>query len=87
MTPEEKLTQVEKILETVARYTDRHEKAIIALREQQERLTAQMAQLSEMFSEFLTVSRQQQETIRQNQEEIRRIWEYLLRQNQNGQQN
>ncbi|NEN95661.1 MAG: V-type ATPase 116kDa subunit family protein [Moorea sp. SIO3I7] len=77
MTPEERLTQVENLLETAARYINRHSQTI---EENQAEITQLRVSLNEtlrLFSELATYQRQ-------NQEEIRRIWEYLLNQSNNG---
>lgn len=47
-------------------------------------LRASVNDVLQIFSDLATYQRQQQEPIRQNQEEIRLIWEYLLNQNRNG---
>ena len=91
MTPEARLNQIESILETAARYLNRHEQvfegqeqafarheqAIANLEVQQQQINERMIRLIDLFTELTTISRQ-------NQEEIRRIWEYLLSQSNNG---
>lgn len=84
MLPEERLTQAEKLLETAARYIDRHSQAISrhdeAIRQHDEQMiqiNSQMARLIDLFTELTAIARQ-------NQEENRRIWEYLLSQQGNG---
>jgi exonuclease VII small subunit len=84
MTPEERLTQVEKLLETAARYIDRHSQILETHASEMSQLRASVNDVLQIFSDLATYQRQQQEEIRQNQEEIRRIWEYLLRKNNNG---
>jgi flagellar biosynthesis/type III secretory pathway chaperone len=82
-------------LETAAKYIDRHSQAI---EQNAERNAAEIRDLRtsindvlQLFSELAAYQRQSQERsnrneeiIRQNQEEIRRIWEYLLNQRGNG---
>jgi predicted nucleic acid-binding Zn-ribbon protein len=84
MTPEERLSQIEALFTTAAKYTVQHEKAIARHEETLERLDNQvidlnlkLAQTVEMFQELAAYQRQ-------NQEEIRRIWEYLMNQSRNG---
>lgn len=77
MTPEERLTQAEKLLETAARYIDRHSQTIERNAEAISQLRASMNDVLRLFSELAIYQRQ-------NQEEIRRIWEYLLSQSGNG---
>lgn len=84
MTPEERLSQIEALFTTAAKYTVRHEEAIARHEETLERLDNQvidlnlkLAQTVEMFQELAAYQRQ-------NQEEIRRIWEYLMNQSRNG---
>jgi hypothetical protein len=91
MTPEERLTQVEKLLETAARYIDRHSQTIEQNARDISQLRGAMDETLQLFSELAVYQRQHQaeirqnqEQIRQNQEEIRRIWEYLLNQSGNG---
>jgi ATP phosphoribosyltransferase len=84
MTPEARLSQVEKLLETAARYIDRHSQAIEQNREEIRQLRTSMNEVLQLFSDLAAYQRQNQEIIRQNQEEIRRIWEYLLNQSGNG---
>ncbi|WAN69157.1 hypothetical protein BJP36_43140 [Moorena producens JHB] len=92
MTPEERLTQVENLLETAARYINRHSQTIdLRSRYANEQNQADISQLRvslnetlRLFSELATYQRQSQEDIRQTQAEIRRIWEYLLSQSNNG---
>ncbi len=86
MMPEDRLRQAEALLETAARYITRHEEAIArheeAIARQAEvntRLDLRMLELVDMFSELTTITRR-------NQEEIRRIWEYLMSQSGNGRQ-
>lgn len=91
MTPEERLRQTEILLETAARYINRHDEAvaqhdeavarhdeaIAQLNELSARLNTQMLQLVDLFTELSAFTRQ-------NSEEIRRIWEYLQGQQGNG---
>lgn len=98
MTPEQRLNQIESILETAARYInrheeafERHEQAFANLELQQQQINERMIGLIDLFSELAAISRQNQEDMRQNREymrqnreEIRRIWEYLLSQSGNG---
>lgn len=77
MTPEERLTQAEKLLETAARYIDRHSQMLESNAEEISQLRSSMNNVLQLFSELATYQRQ-------NQEEIRRIWEYLLNQSGNG---
>ncbi|PSB00998.1 hypothetical protein [Merismopedia glauca] len=87
MTPEERLTQTEKLLETAARYIDRHSQAIEQNAAQIHQLRASVSDVLQIFCELATYQRQNQVDIRQNQTEIRRIWEYLLSQKGNGRSN
>lgn len=91
MTPEERLAQTEKLLETAARYIDRHSQAIAQNSEMIQQNAAEITRLKEnmnhvleLFAELAAFQRQSQEQINRNQEEIRRIWEYLLSQKSNG---
>ncbi|AOW98841.1 hypothetical protein BJP34_04685 [Moorena producens PAL-8-15-08-1] len=91
MTPEERLTQVENLLETAARYINRHSQTIEQNQAEITQLRVSLNETLKLFSELATYQRQSQEEIRQsqaeirqNQEEIRRIWEYLLNQSGNG---
>ncbi|NEO37258.1 MAG: hypothetical protein F6J90_13380 [Moorea sp. SIOASIH] len=98
MTPEERLTQVENLLETAARYINRHSQTIEQNQADITQLRVSLNQTLKLFSDLATYQRQSQEDIRQtqqeirqsqaeirqNQEEIRRIWEYLLNQSGNG---
>ena len=84
MTPEERLTQVEKLLETAARYIKRHSQMLEQNQAEISQLRVSMNETLRLFSELATYQRQSQEEIRQNQVEIRRIWEYLLNQSGNG---
>ena len=91
MTPEERLTQVENLLETAARYINRHSQTIEQNQAEITQLRVSLNETLRLFSELATYQRQSQEEIRQsqaeirqNQEEIRRIWEYLLNQSGNG---
>jgi chromosome segregation ATPase len=77
MTPEQRLTQAEKLLETAARYIDRHSQMLESNAEEISQLRSSMNNVLQLFSELATYQRQ-------NQEEIRRIWEYLLNQSGNG---
>ncbi len=92
MTPEERLKQTEILLETAARYINRHEEQLLRIDEQFIQTNLQMRQLADLITELAAISRQHQARIeqneersRQNQAEIRRIWEYLLSQSGNGQ--
>jgi hypothetical protein len=85
MTPEERLTQTEKLLETAARYIDRHSHAIEQNAAEISRLRENMDNVLQLFSELAAFQRQSQEQMNRNQEEIRRIWEYLMSQKSNGQ--
>jgi ABC-type transporter Mla subunit MlaD len=91
MTPEERLTQTEKLLETAARYIDRHSHAIEQNSELIRQNAVEISQLKtnmndvlQLFSELAAFQRQSQEQFNRNQEEIRRIWEYLMSQKSNG---
>ncbi|NEO68087.1 hypothetical protein [Moorena sp. SIO3H5] len=91
MTPEERLTQVENLLETAARYINRHSQTIEQNQAEITQLRVSLNETLRLFSDLATYQRQSQEEIRQsqaeirqNQEEIRRIWEYLLNQSGNG---
>ncbi|WAN69156.1 hypothetical protein BJP36_05910 [Moorena producens JHB] len=80
------------MLKTAARYINRHSQPIdlrsrYANEQNQADITQLRVSLNEtlrLFSELATYQRQSQEDIRQNQAEIRRIWEYLLSQSDNG---
>ncbi|NEO81088.1 hypothetical protein [Moorena sp. SIO4G3] len=72
MTPEERLTQVENLLETAARYINRHSQTIEQNQAEITQLRVSLNETLKLFSELATYQRQ-------NQEEIRRIWEYLLK--------
>jgi Fic family protein len=94
MTPEERLSQTEKLLETAARYIDRHSQAIEQNTTEIRELRASISDVLGLFSELAAYQRQQQEEIslhreeiRANQAEIRRIWEYLLDRQGNGRSN
>ncbi|PSB03698.1 hypothetical protein [Merismopedia glauca] len=98
MTPEERLTQTEKLLETAARYIDRHSQAIEQNAAEIRELRASINDVLQLFAELAVYQRQSQEQfnryqeqtsrheeiIRETQQEIRRIWEYLLSQRGNG---
>ncbi len=98
MTPEERLTQAEKLLETAAGYINRHAQILEQNQAEISQLRMSMNETLRLFSELATYQRQTQEEIgqyraefrqhraefRQNQTEIRRIWEYLLEQSGNG---
>ncbi len=91
MTPEERLTQAEKLLDTAAGYINRHSLILEQNQVEISQLRVSMNETLRLFSELATYQRQTQEEIRQhrteieqNQEEIRRIWEYLLNQSGNG---
>jgi Fic family protein len=98
MTPEERLSQTEKLLETAARYIDRHSQAIEQNTTEIRELRASLSNVLGLFSELAAYQRQHQEEmsiqreeirlhreeIRSNQAEIRRIWEYLLDRQGNG---
>ncbi len=77
MTPEERLTQAEKLLETAAGYINRHAQMLEQNQAEINQLRASMNETLRLFSELAIYQRQ-------NQEEIRRIWEYLLSQSGNG---
>ncbi|NEO95446.1 MAG: hypothetical protein F6K56_36765 [Moorea sp. SIO3G5] len=77
MTPEERLTQVENLLETAARYINRHSQTIEQNQADITQLRVSLNETLRLFSELATYQRQ-------SQEEIRRIWEYLLSQSNNG---
>ena len=84
MTPEQRLTQAEKLLETAAHYINRHSQMIEQNAAEINQLRTSMNHVLELFSDLASYQRQHQEEIRQNQQEIRRIWEYLLNQSGNG---
>jgi predicted nucleic acid-binding Zn-ribbon protein len=82
---------VEQLLETVARYINRHSEMLEQQEAEMAQLRTSLGNVLDLFSELATYQRQHQEQIRQNQEqirqnqeEIRRIWEYLLDQSRNG---
>ena len=77
MTPEERLTQAEKLLETAAKYIERHSQMIEQNRAEMNQLRGSINDVLQLFSDLATYQRQ-------NQAEIRRIWEYLLIQSGNG---
>jgi hypothetical protein len=88
MTPEERLQQIETLLGTAAKYINRHEELLNRHEELHARYEQQvvevnlrMAQAASMVSELAAIARQ-------NQEENRRIWQYLLSQRpENGHSN
>jgi hypothetical protein len=84
MTSEERLTQTEKLLETAARYIDRHSQMIAQNEAEINQLRTSMNNVLQLFADLAAYQRQHQEDIRQNQQEIQRIWQYLLTQNSNG---
>ena len=84
MTPEQRLNQAEQLLETAARYINRHSEILAQNATEMSQLRTSLGNVLDLFSELAVYQRQQQEAIRQNQEEIRRIWEYLLGRSNNG---
>ncbi|WP_229424243.1 hypothetical protein [Moorena producens] len=72
------------MLETAARYINRHSQTIEQNQADITQLRVSLNETLRLFSELATYQRQSQEEIRQNQKEIRRIWEYLLNQSGNG---
>ncbi|WP_293072625.1 hypothetical protein [Moorena sp. SIO3H5] len=72
------------MLETAARYINRHSQNIEQNQAEITQLRVSLNETLRLFSDLATYQRQSQEEIRQNQEEIRRIWEYLLNQSGNG---
>jgi uncharacterized coiled-coil protein SlyX len=77
MASEERLKRVEILLETAAKAINRNTEAIAEHQENINRLNLQMLQLVDLVAELSAFTRQ-------NQEEIRRIWEYLQGQQGNG---
>ncbi len=95
MDTEQRLTQVEKLTKTVARYIDKHERIFEQSQAEMAQLRTHMDEVLGMFSDLARFQRESQERMEtrmdrmetrmeQNQAEIRRIWEYLLNQNTNG---
>ncbi|GBF79590.1 hypothetical protein [Aphanothece sacrum] len=105
MTPEERLSQIEALFATAAKYTTRHEAAItrqeeaIARQEEAiarheevivrheetlERLDNQVIDLNLKLAETVEIMRDLAVYQRQSQEEIQRIWQYLMSQTSNG---
>ncbi|MGK7881447.1 MAG: hypothetical protein AB4060_15315 [Crocosphaera sp.] len=91
MTPEERLSQIETLLETAASYIVRHEEAVSRQEERLNQLDEQNIQTSLRMAELAEMIRQlgqyQQEVLRrvdESHERIDRIWEYLSSQNGNG---
>ena len=79
------------MLETAARYINRHSQTIEQNQAEITQLRVSLNETLRLFSELATYQHQSQEEIRQsqaeirqNQQEIRRIWEYLLNQSGNG---
>lgn len=52
MTPEERLTQAEKLLETAARYIDRHSQMLESNAEEISQLRASTIDVLQLFSDF-----------------------------------
>jgi hypothetical protein len=91
MTPEERLSQIEALFATAAKYTVRHEEAIARQEEARvrheetlERLDNQVIDLNFKLAETVEIMRDLASYQRQSQEEIQRIWQYLMSQNTNG---
>jgi phage shock protein A len=112
MTPEERLSQIEALFATAAKYTTRHEaaitrqeeaiarqeeaiarheevivrheEAIVRHEETLERLDNQVIDLNFKLAETVEIMRDLASYQRQSQEEIQRIWQYLMSQNTNG---
>jgi hypothetical protein len=98
MTPEQRLNQAEQLLETAARYINRHSEILEQNATEMSQLRTSLGNVLDLFSELAVYQRQHQAEIRQNQAEIRqnqaeirqnqaeirRIWEYLLDQSNNG---
>ncbi|ACB49696.1 unknown [Crocosphaera subtropica ATCC 51142] len=91
MTPEERLSQIEALFETAARYTVRHEEAIsrneeaIARHEETlTRLDEQIIQTNLRMAELAEIVRELGQYQRESSQRIDQIWEYLMRQNGNG---
>jgi Fic family protein len=61
MTPEERLTQTEKLLETAARYIDRHSQAIEQNATEMRQLRASVNDVLQLFSELAAYQRQSQD--------------------------
>jgi hypothetical protein len=99
LTPAQRLKQIEILLSTAAKNLNQHTEAIKRLDEQHTeaikrlenqhveavnrideqlaQINVQMLRLTEMFMELAAIARQ-------NEQENRRIWEYLLSQRHNG---
>jgi chromosome segregation ATPase len=91
MTPEERLSQAEVLLETAARYINRHSESIAQHEENINRLNLQMLQLTDLYRELAVYMRESREQMQRNQErmeqhqvEIERLWQYLTGQQGNG---
>jgi exonuclease VII small subunit len=84
MTPEERLTQAEKLLETTARYINRHSETLEQHDREMSHLRTTLDRTLEIFGELAAYQRQSQERMERHEQEIRRIWEYLLSQSGNG---
>ncbi|MGK7873627.1 MAG: hypothetical protein AB4426_10055 [Xenococcaceae cyanobacterium] len=81
---QERFDEIDRRLEVL-------EKALAEYRTQQETNTASIATLQRLTSELLDIARLHQQGLRLSQQradedrdEIRRIWEYLLEQQKNG---
>jgi methyl-accepting chemotaxis protein len=98
MTPEERLSQTEKLLETAGRYINRHSQTIEQNARDISQLRRTMDETLQLFSELAAYQRQSADEMRQlkttmselatyqsqTQQEIQRIWEYLFNQSGNG---
>ena len=84
MTPEERLSQIERLFETAAGYTVRHEEAINRHEEMLTRLDEQIVQTNLRMAELAEMVRELGQYQRESREEIRRIWQYLSSQSGNG---
>jgi glucose-6-phosphate-specific signal transduction histidine kinase len=80
MTPEQRMTQMEKLLETTIKLThsntqkiDANTEAIASLTERVDTVSRQVGELTTMFIDSLGVMRQMQSDIREMQLENRRI--------------
>ena len=67
-----------------SRYTVLHEEVITRLDEQILDVNLRMAELADIMAELSRYQRESQARMDRNQEEIRRIWEYLSSQSGNG---
>ncbi len=87
MTPEERLSQIETLLETAASYIVRQEEPVSRQEERLTQLDEQNIQTSLRMAELAEMIRELGQYQRESREEIRRIWQYLSSQNGNGRSN